>query len=60
MLEALLGAFAVFAATFVALRLIEWGYHHVRKTPDWSPHWGSWLFAVLMGVYAFVMYVGRR
>jgi hypothetical protein len=60
MLEALLGAFAVFTATFVILRFLEWGYHQLRHTRDWSPHWGSWLFAVLVGVYAFVMYVGRR
>ena len=59
MLESLLGAFAAFTLTFIILRASEWGYHHLRKTPDWSPHWGSWLFAVLMGIYAFVQFAGR-
>jgi amino acid transporter len=59
MLEAILTAFAVFTLTFVILRAAEWAYHRLRHTPDWSPHWGTWLFAVLLGVYAFVSSVGR-
>ncbi len=59
MLESLLAAFAYFTLTFFGLRAVEWGYHRLRKTPDWSPHWGSWLFAVLVGIYAFVHYAGR-
>jgi hypothetical protein len=59
MLESLLTAFAVFTVTFVGLRAIEWTYHRLRRTPDWSPHWGSWLFAVLLALYAFVSGVGR-
>jgi hypothetical protein len=59
MLSSLLVAFAVFAVTFVGLRVIEWIYHRLRRTPDWSPHWGSWLFAVLLAIYAFVDHVGR-
>ncbi|MDF2461143.1 MAG: hypothetical protein K0S68_546 [Candidatus Saccharibacteria bacterium] len=59
MLEALLAAFVAFTVTFVGLRLVEAGYHLVRRSPDWSPHWGSWLFAVLVGIYTFVMYYGR-
>ena len=59
MLEALLGGFAAFTVVFLGLRGVEWLYHQGKHTRDWSPHWGSWLFAVLVGVYAFVMYVGR-
>jgi hypothetical protein len=59
MLDALLAAFAAFTLTFVVLRAVEWGYHQLRHTPDWSPHWGSWLFAVLVGISAFVHYAGR-
>lgn len=59
MLEALVVAVAVFALVFLGLRGLEWLYHRLRHTPDWSPHWGSWLFAVLSGVFAFVNYLGR-
>lgn len=59
MAESLAVAFAVFTITFVALRGAEWLYHRLRHTADWSPHWGSWLFAVLLGVYAFINNLGR-
>jgi hypothetical protein len=59
MLDALVTAFAVFTLTFIALRGLEWLYHKIRRTADWSPHWGSWLFAVLMAVYMFVVGLGR-
>lgn len=59
MLAALIPALISFTATFVGLRVIEWGYHRWRHTPDWSPHWGSWLFAVLVGVFFFIEYLGR-
>ena len=52
-------ACAAFAIVFVLLRGAEWLYHRLRHTRDWSPHWGSWLFAVLTGLYAFVNYLGR-
>jgi len=60
MIESLLLAFAVFALTFVILRAAEWGYHRLRRTADWSPHWGSWLFAILLALYAFVNNLGRQ
>jgi hypothetical protein len=59
MAESLGLALAVFALTFVALRGLEWLYHHLRQTADWSPHWGSWLFAVLLGIFAFINNLGR-
>jgi len=57
--EPVLAAAIVFAVTFVGLRAVEWLYHRLRHTPDWSPHWGSWVFAVLLGVYALVTELGR-
>ena len=59
MARALLTGFAVFTLAFLGLRGLEWLYHRLRRTPDWSPHWGSWLFAVLLGLYAFFTNVGR-
>jgi hypothetical protein len=59
MIASLLLAFAVFILVFVGLRGVEWLYHKWRRTRDWSPHWGSWLFAVLMAVYTFITYAGR-
>lgn len=59
MLKAALAAAIIFVVVFGALRLVEWGYHRWRHTPDWSPHWGSWLFAVLAGVYVLVTQLGR-
>ncbi len=59
MAESLSLAFAVFALVFVGLRAAEWLYHRLRHTADWSPHWGSWLFAVLLAVFAFVSNLGR-
>lgn len=59
MARSLLTAFAIFTLFFLGLRGLEWLYHRLRHSPDWSPHWGSWAFAVLMAVYAFVTNVGR-
>jgi hypothetical protein len=59
MLEAFVVCFATFTLTFFGLRGTEWAYHHIRHTPDWSPHWGSWLFSVLLAIYAFVNTLGR-
>jgi hypothetical protein len=59
MLDALVAAFAVFTLTFIVLRGVEAQYHKLRHTKDWSPHWGSWLFAVLFAVYFFVSGLGR-
>jgi hypothetical protein len=59
MLRLLVAGFVGFIVTFVVLRLAEWLYHQLRKTPDWSPHWGTWAFAVLAGLYAMVTELGR-
>jgi hypothetical protein len=59
LVEPVVVALLVFASAFAALRIIEWLYHRLRHTPDWSPHWGSWLFAVLLAVYALVNDLGR-
>lgn len=59
MLEAAIASALVFAVVFLGLRLVEWAYHRLRHTPDWSAHWGSWAFAVLAGVYVFVTNLGR-
>jgi len=59
MRDAILAAFAVFTLVFLGLRAVEWVYHRLRRTPDWSPHWGSWLFAVLSGIYVFIDQLGR-
>lgn len=59
MLEPVLAALAVFALVFIGLRGAEWLYHRLRRTPDWSPHWGSWLFAVLAGIYTCINQLGR-
>jgi hypothetical protein len=59
MLEPLLIALVAFALTFAVLRVVEWLYHRLRHTADWSPHWGSWLFAVLLAVYVYVSSFGR-
>lgn len=48
-----------FIVVFLGLRLAEYLYHRVRHTLDWSPHWGSWVFAVLVGLYVFASNVGR-
>ncbi|MDB5178636.1 MAG: hypothetical protein JWN01_579 [Patescibacteria group bacterium] len=58
-IEPILVAALVFTGTFLGLRAIEWLYHRLRHTPDWSPHWGSWLFALLLAVYALVNNLGR-
>jgi hypothetical protein len=59
MVESLLAALITFTVTFLGLRALEWAYHRVRHTPDWSPHWGSWLFAVLLALYVFINNYGR-
>ena len=58
-LEPIFTALLVFAITFIVLRCVEWLYHRLRRTPDWSPHWGSWAFAVLAALYALVSSLGR-
>ena len=59
MLESAALGFGAFVLVFAVLRGVEWAYHHLRHTPDWSPHWGSWLFAALCGLYVFVENLGR-
>jgi hypothetical protein len=59
MLEPIVVAVITFVATFLILRAAEWLYHHIRHTADWSPHWGSWLFAVLFALFALVSSLGR-
>jgi hypothetical protein len=56
---ALLTGVAVFGITIAVLRGVEWLYHRLRHTLDWSPHWGSWAFALLAGLFAFVEQLGR-
>jgi hypothetical protein len=55
----ILTAALVFILVFALLRAAEWSYHHFRRTPDWSPHWGSWVFALLAAVFALVSELGR-
>lgn len=59
MYNAVFAAIMVFILVYGGMRLAEKLYHRVRLTPDWSPHWGSWLFAVLLGVYVLVTELGR-
>jgi DMSO reductase anchor subunit len=59
MSNAVVAAVTFFLGIFLGLRLIEYVYHRIKKTPDWSPHWGSWAFAVLAGVYGFIANIGR-
>jgi hypothetical protein len=59
MLAAIATATITFVVIFAGLRLAEWLYHRWRRTPDWSPHWGSWVFAVLCGLYVFAVSWGR-
>jgi hypothetical protein len=59
MLRALLAGAVIFVIVFGLLRGGEWLYHHVKKTPDWSPHWGTWAFAALSAIYAVVTELGR-
>ncbi|HUD10864.1 MAG TPA: hypothetical protein VMS08_00515 [Candidatus Saccharimonadia bacterium] len=58
MVTSLLTAAIVFAVTFALLRGVEWLYHRIRHTPDWSPHWGSWVFAILLALYALITSLG--
>ena len=59
LLEPIAVALAYFTLVFLGLRSAEWLYHKVRKTPDWSPHWGTWVFAVLSGLWALIEHLGR-
>ncbi len=59
MLKPALAAALVFVVVFGVLRAAEWLYHRLRRTPDWSPHWGSWLFALLLSLYLLVTDLGR-
>lgn len=59
MYKSVIAATLCFVVVFGCLRLIEWLYHRVRHTPDWSPHWGSWLFALLISIYVLVNDIGR-
>jgi cytochrome bd-type quinol oxidase subunit 2 len=58
-LESLGVGATVFIVIFLILRGLELAYHKLRHTPDWSPHWGSWAFAVLAGLYGFLASYGR-
>jgi apolipoprotein N-acyltransferase len=59
MLADLLLAVGIFAITFLVLRAAEWLYHRIRHTPDWSPHWGSWVFALLLALFGLISNLGR-
>lgn len=59
MLNAVVAAIAVFVLTFVGLRGLEWLFHRFRRSKDYSPHWGSWLFAILLAAYAAFANLGR-
>ena len=59
MLEATVVGAVTFVVIFVVLRLLEFGYHKFRHMTDWSPHWGSWAFAVLAGLFTFASSWGR-
>ena len=59
MLNAVLSAVGVFVIVFGVLRLVERGYHRYKRTPDWSPHWGSWVFALLCGLAILLSDLGR-
>ena len=59
MLKAIGAGALVFVVVFLVLRGIELAYHRMRKTADWSPHWGSWLFALLSAVYIVVSDLGK-
>jgi len=58
-LNALLAAVLTGGLTFAILRAAEWLYHRWRATPDWSPHWGTWVFAALVALGVFVNELGR-
>ena len=60
MYKSVLAAILIFLVVFGCLRLVEWTYHRLRRTPDWSPHWGSWLFALLSSIYVLVTDLGRN
>ena len=59
MTNAALAGATFFLSVYFGLRLIEYFYHRIKHTPDWSPHWGSWVFAVLAGIYGFIADFGR-
>lgn len=59
MLKSLLAAALAAGLTFAVLRIGEWAYHRRRGTPDWSPHWGTWVFAALIGLGVFINELGR-
>lgn len=59
MLSAIIAGAITFVIVFGLLRLVEYGFHRLRHNTDWSPHWGSWVFAVLAGVYVFASSWGR-
>jgi hypothetical protein len=59
MASAALAGLLVFAAVIISLRIVEWGYHKWRHTSDWSPHWGSWAFAALAGLWTLLTNLGR-
>jgi hypothetical protein len=58
-LEPILAALVTFAVVFAVLRAVEWLYHRWRHNADYSPHWGSWLFAVLAAIFMLVNELGR-
>jgi hypothetical protein len=58
-LEPLFAAVLAFAVVFLLLRAGEWLYHSLEHTKDWSPHWGSWVFALLAALFALIDQLGR-
>jgi|GEM_PF-1619021 len=59
LLEPIIAALLAFAVVFAVLRGVEWSYHRLRHNRDYSPHWGSWLFAVLAALFILVDGLGR-
>ena len=59
MLNSILIAVINFFIVYGVIRLVEYGYHRIRRTTDWSPHWGSWAFSLLVGLYVLVTDLGR-
>lgn len=60
LLEPILVSLLTFVVVFAVLRAAEWAYHHaIRHNRDYSPHWGSWLFAVLAALFMVINELGR-
>jgi len=59
MLEAFLAGLSIFVLAYLGLMFIETIIHRVSRNPNRSYRWGVWLFSLLLGLYAFINYLGR-